>query len=216
MENKLLYYFLKCLNTKYLHTKEGGSFALERKGKTLYIFFEHSNGKIDWKSNLDFRVMRLENGTASFLCHRGFLRVWNSILPYIKGQIEDKSVEKIVIVGYSHGGAIAGICYEYVKRNRRDIENQIEGYGYGSPRFLFKWGKRSSLTYDSFHGYYVVRNKNDIVTYLPPRLFGFVHVGEIINIGKNTHYSPIDAHRQESYVKSLEENKKASVKTQRL
>lgn len=210
MENRLLYYFLKCLNAKYLHTMEGGSFALERRFDTLYIFFEHSNGKIDWKSNVDFRVRRAYSNTASFLCHRGFLLVWNSILPCIKASILDKSARKIVIVGYSHGAAVSGLCYEYVKNARRDIEMNIEGYGFGSPRFMFRWGGRS-LADDSFRGYYVVRNKKDIVTHLPPRLFGFIHVGEMINIGEGSHYSPIDAHRQEGYIESLKKAK-ASVK----
>ena len=203
LKNDLYRYFIKCLNAKYLHTKEGGSYATERNGNTLYIFFEHSNGRADWISNIDFRIKRGAKEKGSFLYHNGFLLVWNSILPYIKNQIFDKSARKIVIVGYSHGGAIAGLCYEYVKNNRKDIE-ALEGYGYGAPRF--KWGKRDSL--HIWQGHYVIRNKNDIVTYLPPRLFGFVHVGEIINIGERSRYSPIDAHRKESYIKSLEEYKK--------
>jgi hypothetical protein len=203
LKGDLYRYFIKCINTKYLHTKEGGSYATERNGNTLYIFFEHSNGRADWISNVDFRIKRAEKKRGASIYHNGFLIVWNSILPYIKGQIADKSVRKIIIVGYSHGGAIAGLCFEYVKMNRRDIE-VLEGYGYGAPRF--KWGKRDAL--HIFKGHYVIRNKNDIVTYLPPRLFGFIHVGEIINIGEGSHYSPIDAHRKESYIKSLEAYKK--------
>ena len=44
--------FLSCLSADYRHTSMEGSFACVRDGDLLYIFFEKSNGGLDWINNL--------------------------------------------------------------------------------------------------------------------------------------------------------------------
>ena len=53
------------------------------------------------------------NMKIKWRCHRGFLRVWKTIKPYIE-QIDFSKAKKIVVVGYSHGAAIATLCHEYI------------------------------------------------------------------------------------------------------
>lgn len=188
--------FRRCLSIKYITVENDGSYAYERIGNSLYLYFECSNGIKDWKNNLDFPVKAYKG----LFVHRGFLRVWNSILPHIKELISDTSLDKIVITGYSHGGALACLCCEHVWYNRKDLRSSIEAYGIGAPRVLWGFLGNKRHRWDNF---YVIRNINDIVTHLPPVIFGYRHVGKLIRIGKIGKYSMIDAHRQENILNEL-------------
>ena len=196
----LLELFTRCLNANYLHVENEGSYAIERNGGFLYLFFEHSNGETDWKNNIDYPSVPYKRMDTAWCCHRGFLRVWKSILPYVEPYVKDGSIEKIVCVGFSHGGAIATLAHEYVWYERPDLRDKIEGYGFGAPRVFF--GRCEGECKKRWERYKVIRNDNDLVTHLPPAILGFSHVGEIVKIGCGQ-YNAIDAHRQESYIESL-------------
>ena len=196
---KLESLFRRCLNIEYTHTEHGGDYAFEKIGDTLYIYFEHSRGEGDWKINLDFPVKPYKRmGKSLWLAHRGFLSSFKNMEKYIYPLIMDASVSHIVIVGYSHGGALAVLCHEFAWYNRRDCK--IEGYGFGAPRVIwgFLFGKHHR--WDNFT---VIRNIDDIVTHLPPALFGYRHVGSLLKIGKKGKYSVTDAHRQENILREL-------------
>ena len=202
----------KCLNIKYKNVENNGDYAIEQISNTLYLYFQCSNGKEDWKNNLDFPVKPYKDMGIKWYCHRGFLKVWKSIKPYIENIIKDTKITKIVIVGYSHGAAIATLCHEYVWFNRPDLRDDcIEGYGFGCPRVF--WGQNISKElkqrWENFH---IIRNLNDIVTYMPPVSFGFHHVSQPINIGKKDKFKirlnklkSVDAHRPENYIYSIEQ-----------
>ena len=132
-----------------------------------------------------------------WFCHRGFLRVWKSIQPYVKSQLMDPTVEEIVIVGYSHGAALAGIAHEYVWFNRPDLRENLVSYGFGAPRFF--WGPMKKSMKERWKNFHPVRNLDDLVTHVPPVLFGFRHANKLIVIGKRGLYNLIDAHRPENY-----------------
>ena len=203
MRENLYNLFKQVLNVKYT-TIPGSeaSFCYEKRGGLLYIFFEHSNGITDWKNNFDFPAKPYRDMENRWYVHRGFLRVWKSAREYLKGQIYDKSVRGIVIVGYSHGAALALLCHEFCVFNRKDIADNIYGFGFGCPRVVYGCLRRRIC--ERFKHFYVIRNCRDIVTHLPPCLFGFRHVGNLIHIGKNANYGPIDSHRAENYIEQLE------------
>ena len=198
----LKYIFQKCLDAKYVHVENAGDYTVERDGDTLYIFFECSDGATDWKNNFDFPAKPYKRmGKTTWFAHRGFLRVWKSIEPYVANHIKDESVRSICTVGYSHGAAIAVLCHEYIWFNRPDLRDRIEGYGFGCPRVLWLCrNKRVNCRWDRF---ITIRNIDDIVTHVPPACFGFNHVGKMIEIGSRNKYSPIDAHRPENILKEL-------------
>lgn len=193
---KLESLFRRCLSIEYIHIEGDGSYAYERIGNTLYLYFECSNGKLDWKNNLDFPIKAYKG----LFIHRGFLRVFKSIVPYVEGLILDTSLDEIVITGYSHGGALACLFCEYAWFVRSDLRGKIQGYGFGAPRVM--WGILGKNRH-RWDGFYVIRNINDIVTHLPPALFGYRHVGTLIKIGVRGKYSVIDAHRQENILNEL-------------
>lgn len=198
----LLRLYKRTLNVSYVQLEENAaSFAAEREGNILWLFFEKSNGATDWKNNLDFPAKPYREMNDLWFAHRGFLRVFKTIEPHIAAQISDKSVRRIVISGYSHGAALALLCHEYCVFHRPDIFPGIEGYGFGCPRVV--WGKPNRRILSRFRNFTVVRNCKDLVTHLPPKLFGFRHVGKLLHIGKGRKYGLIGSHYPENYLTEL-------------
>lgn len=179
--------FYQCvvnLRHKYWHVEHNASFACLWQDNKLRIFFEKSNGKIDWMHNFKFLAVPTkpykDMDKGGWFCHRGFLKVWKAVEKYIKSDIMDPKITEIEIVGYSHGGAIAQLCYEYVKYNRPDV--QVSGYGFGAPRVY--WGKIDEEVKRRFEGFVVIRNGKDAVTHLPPKIFGYRDVCGIVEVGR--------------------------------
>ncbi len=196
MENKFLYQcFEDCLTASYSHGANDVSFdASLRKGR-LTIFFEPSNGKTDWFNNLDFAAVPYKDGQY---CHGGFLRVYKSAHPYLEPFFLDKTVKEALIVGYSHGAALAFFCHDSLLSLRPELKENCLTLAYGMPRVLF--GETSPENTEHFCR---ITNLGDIVTHLPPAALGFRHIGKEIAIGKAGRYSPIDAHRPENYLAEL-------------
>lgn len=176
---KLVDLFTKCLIANYIHTENDGDYALEEDKDTLIILFQCTNSKIDWKNNFDFPAVPYKDMDIKWRCHRGFLRVWKSIKPYIKEAIMNPKYKHIIIVGYSHGAAIATLCHEYVWFNRPDLRDNLEGYGFGCPRCYYApFGMKKELK-ERWVNFHPIRNCNDIVTHVPPAIFGFRHVTKV-------------------------------------
>lgn len=193
--------FERVLKADYTQLEEeSASFSVRRCRENLLILFEWSNGETDWKNNFDFPAQPYRDMADKWYCHRGFLRVWKAIEPHLAEAIMNPDIKRIIIAGYSHGGAVAALCHEYCRFHRPDC--QVRGYGFAAPRVV--WGRMSDTVKARFDGFTVIRNKGDIVTHLPPVLFGFRHAGWLTTIGKVGRYSPIKAHYAESYIKELE------------
>ena len=196
---KLSELFYDCTKAEY-SDREGVDYATRRDKDMLYIFFEDSDGKGDWIKNLDFPIKPyVRKGKTLWRAHRGFLRAWEKVVLVIKPLIEDKTIKKVIIAGYSHGGAIAVLCHEYVWYNRPDLRDNVFGYGFGAPRVL--WGRIKCK--ERWKNFTVVKNLNDLVTRLPPWIFGYRHVGELLKIGKRGQYSSIEAHFAQNILKEL-------------
>ncbi len=201
MRNALAELFEACLSKNYTTTPIGGSWAYDRVGDALYLWFEKSNGVRDWLNNLDFAAVPYRDMNPEWRCHAGFLRVWKSIKPHVEPLILDRSVRRICTVGYSHGAAIAVLCHEYIVYHRPALADTVIGIGYGCPRVLL--GCATPALARRWESFFVVRNRDDLVTHLPPTALGFCHVGNLVEIGGNGLYSPIDAHRPEAYLAQL-------------
>lgn len=192
----------RILKARYIHIgDETASYCTEREGDTLYILFEWSNGKTDWKNNFDFPAKPYRDMQNKWYVHRGFLRVWKVIEPHLQEQINDASIVRFVCGGYSHGAPLALLCHEYIKYNRPDA--YAEGYGYGSPRAV--WGFVRKAVKKRFEGYTVIRNCRDVVTYVPPAWLGYRHVGKMLHIGKEKQHGRVESHFAELYTKELDE-----------
>lgn len=197
---KLSELFGRCLSASYRQVGDAADFALEREGETLYLFFQKSVGCTDWENNLDFPAKPYARmGDGCWYAHRGFLRVWKSAEDHLAPAIADKSVRRMLSVGYSHGAALAVLCHEYIRFHRPGV--RAEGYGFGCPRVV--WGPLPKEVKERWKGFTVVRNIDDMVTHLPPAGLCYRHVGRLLEIGKKGTYSDIDAHRAENIMKEL-------------
>lgn len=199
--------FVKCISIPYMKTGISADYAIERSGERLSIFFQDSDGREDWKNNLDFPAKPYKRmGKTLWLSHRGFLKVWREIEPVISQYILDKSVKKITVTGYSHGAAIAVFCHEYIWYHRGDLRSSLEGYGFGCPRTV--WGFLNADTRKRWESFTVIRNIDDIVTHLPPAAFGYRHVGKMFEIGEKGKYSSVEAHFEKNILRELRKYEK--------
>lgn len=193
--------FLECINRRYRENEIGASWDYARRGNELRIYFEPSNGTRDWLNNLTIHAAAYREMQPPWQCHAGFLRVWKSLKPHVAALLSDNTLSRVVIVGYSHGAALAVLCHEFVYYNRPDLRDRLLGFGFGCPRVIY--GCVPIAIAQRWERFYVVRNLDDIVTHLPPRALGYCHVGNLVTVGRMGAYSTVDAHRPESYLREL-------------
>ncbi len=201
--------FSAIMHAPYTHVEKDASFFAGTKGGTLYLLFQWSHGHTDWENNLDFPAVPYRDMENRWMCHRGFLSVWKSAEPYIADTLQKTHARRIVSAGYSHGGALAMLCHEYIWFTHPRFRKDLLGAGYGAPRVLFC---PPGMTYpkERWETFTVIRNREDIVTQLPPFFLGYRHAGTLLKIGKTGRHTPFDAHRPENYERALEEYIKES------
>ena len=193
--------FHRCLTVPYHHVEKGGDYALERAGNALTVYFEDSDGALDWFHNLAFPVGAYRRmGHSAWYAHHGFLRVWRALIPYLESPLRDPTLTAVTVVGYSHGAALATLCHEYVWFHRPDLRAALQGYGFGSPRVLFRPTAEVRVRWERFT---VVRNLDDAVTHLPPSFLGYAHVGQLLEVGERGRYTAVDAHRPNAILREL-------------
>lgn len=204
-ETKLSELFNRCLRAKYIHTVEDGDYAIELDGDTLYLLFQWSHSHMDWVSNFDFPARAYKNGDDKWRVHRGFLRVWKAMRDDIERAVidtlnEHAEISEIVCVGYSHGAAVALLATEDMQYLFGD-KYTVNGYGFGCPRCV--WGKLPEGVYARVMRFKAISHKQDIVSHLPPRVFGFRHLNKLV-LTAGERLNCVDAHRPENYLKTLE------------
>lgn len=142
------------------------------KDKLILTFRGTEPKKIqDWATDIKVRRQRGAFGTV----HRGFLEAYNDVEFKIRNFLENYCEGKTLwIAGHSMGGALSIVAASYLVK-RFDI-NGI--YTCGCPRVGNKIFARD---YELLLGKRTFRlvNNNDVVTRVPPRIFGYKHVGEL-------------------------------------
>ena len=201
MENWLYGLFEHCLEREYREAEHGASWAYDRTGDALWLWLEESHGVPDWIHNLNFAAVPYREMVPKWRCHAGFLKVWKPLILFLEPLIMDGTVRRICTVGYSHGAALAVLCHEYIWYHRSDMRDSLCGYAFGCPRVLYGCVTPEIAT--RWSSFWRISTPNDIVTHLPPRAFGYCHVGNFIQIGDAGSYGAIDAHRPETYLLEL-------------
>ena len=202
-------HFIECNKDEiYKEARGAVNYAFVQDGYgRLIIYFEPSDGKIDWRNNFAFKKKPYKDMKVKYKVYRGFLKCWKSV----EDRVIDKVVEKrangaykwdhITVIGYSHGGALAALCHEAVWFHRPDLrEKGLLGIGFEAPR-VYGARKVKKELMERWENFYVLRNGRDIVTYVPPRLFGFTHVGNIVKM--KTEAGIVMAHTPWEVEKSL-------------
>lgn len=185
---KLSELFHKCAyDVEYQQVGDSVNYAFIEEGSTLYIFFEGSNSISDWVRNFLFPSKPYKDMNITYRVHRGFLAAWKTVEDIIIAKVTEMDGvvfkwKQIFVIGYSHGGALAGFCHECVWYHRPDLRRQgLIGYGFEAPRFYAGYKVKEVLKQRWEH-FTIIRTNNDLVTHCPPAVFGFCHVGKILKI----------------------------------
>ena len=144
--------FYECAYTvEYQTVGDSVNYAFVEEGSTLYIYFQGSSQISDWVRNFLFKKKPYKDMKVPYRVHRGFLAAWKEVEDIVIAKICEDGDDgfkwrHIVVVGYSHGGALAGLCHECVWFWRPDLrESGLEGYGFEAPRFYGGFHVRKEL-----------------------------------------------------------------------
>lgn len=168
----------------------------------LFIVFRGTDSKINRINNFCFAKKTIPYGNthSNIRVHCGFLKSYSSVRKKIH-KIINPGICKIILTGHSLGAALAVLCAVDLQYNFP--QNDIEVYAFGCPRvgnaaFARSYNKRVFKTLR-------FNNGNDIVTKLPPVIFGFRHIGTEIHIGKARlpFCMSFKAHLPQNYYKNL-------------
>lgn len=155
---------------------------VRRRGQLLVITFRGSNSLQDWKTNLTFwkKCIPYDNANSKIRVHTGFVNAYKS--PKIRGMLHRLvkiDVNKIRIYGHSQGAALALLCAVDLQYNFPDRDYEVIAFGaprIGNKAFKKSYNKRVFKTFR-------VENGNDIVTKVPPAIWGYRHVGIKLHVG---------------------------------
>ena len=179
------------LSTDYNHSKYDGDWqvVVNQEEKTIFVLFEKSNGKKDWFHNFLFFPIpvkpfkRMEN---PWFIHWGFKRVYHYFRDDMLKKVDEKTKEfpnfKIIVAGYSHGGALAQIAIEDIKFNLGKPSKLIT---FGSPKPFFGKSTLEKVKKIVGSNLKIFENGSDIVPCLPPLFYyslGKNHIGEKFSI----------------------------------
>ena len=201
--------FLICNSGNNYTTVSDGAHEVDYKfieeNNILYIFFEPSDGAIDWRINFTYWRKPYKDMEISYRVHGGFLDSWKLVSNVIIEKVKDARWKKIVIVGYSHGAALAALCHEAVWYHRPDLRAKgLVGYGFDGPRVYAGFKVKKELK-ERWRTFTMFRNWCDIVTHVPFVFMGFRHVGTLERI-RSTGGNPglIGSHLPENVLSGLE------------
>ena len=199
--------------TPYTTVGDGVDYAFKEKDDVLYILFQGSSQKVDWIQNFNFPRKPYSDMEVSYKVHRGFLKCWKQVEDIIIEKIKtvdsngSYKYNKIIVSGYSHGGALAQFCHECVWYHRPDIRNNCWSYGFEAPRIYAGYKVKKELR-ERWSHFVLVRNHKDVVTHVPPKILGFCDLGTVMHIGRFQHYKgfdPLVSHFPNSVYESLKE-----------
>ena len=140
----------------------------------------------DWMTDLMFRkkVLPYGNKHSKVRVHRGFIGAYKSVRGQVHGAVKQYvgAHKPIIVLGHSLGGALATLCavdLQYCMQPTGALfgfGRVLKVYTFGSPRvgnasFSKSYIRRVPRTWRTW-GWW------DVVSKVPPRIFGFKHVSE--------------------------------------
>lgn len=169
--------FHKCAyEIKYDTIGDSVNFKFIRNDDTLYIYFQGSNSITDWVENFMFT----QKVYKEFRVHKGFYRAYSQVRDLMLDVIYNGNYKNIIVVGYSHGGALCQLAHEDIVYHFPQLN--VHSYAFESPRCL----KVSKKYRERWKNLTVIRNGCDIVTHCPPKIFGYTDLGTMIKIKGDT------------------------------
>lgn len=171
------------IKTEYVNNKKTDiQYILRVYENRILIAFRGTDSCRDMLSNLQFfkKTVCHMPDSKKIRIHSGFYKAYTEakIFDKIVKVITDKT-KRIEITGHSYGGALALICAADLAHRFPDIEYEVVVFG--TPR-------TGNKAFAEFFDKYLpntsrIENRGDIITKLPPPLFGYRHVGKTYRIG---------------------------------
>ena len=172
MNDKELFNVIK--NTEYKKAGLDVDYAIIEKYGIIYLLFQQSKDKLDWKINFQFWAKPYKNQKNPMLIHRGFVKAWKScndvIMEELLEKIEDNPYKIVVIAGWSYGGAMALLAVEDFNFRTGKTAELVT---FGAPKiiapFAFKTKKHLIQCVNRFlTPSKIYCHKSDIVPMIPP------------------------------------------------
>lgn len=199
MTHKEMYKLIKKTSYKTVGLDVNYKIIVDDNEKCVYIVFQESVSKQDWKINFDFPAKVYKNQESPLIVHRGYAKAWKSARDVILAEFEDEFINKIhydvYVIGWSYGSSIALLCAEDIKYWYNVSCNVVT---FGGAKICYGLRSRNYLRkcYESCFQY---TNINDFVTWMIPLPFVYnvrkIRVGgrfkfkEILNtVYNHTHY----------------------------
>jgi triacylglycerol lipase len=139
--------------------------------EAVVLAFRGTENSTDWRTDLAFSKHKTMIGGL----HRGFKAGLDAVIDDVVEAVSSMrdNNQAFWVTGHSLGGALATLATAYYRFEKQPVSGL---YTFGSPRV-------GNKDFDSFfepdfgRKSFRVVNGNDIVTRVPPRNFGFKHVG---------------------------------------
>ena len=176
---KLSKLFSNCAyDIPYEQAGDSVNYAFVEDHDILYIYFQGSNSITDWVRNFLFTKKVFDE----FKVHRGFLDAYMEVRNIILDKAYEKKYSAIIVVGYSHGGALCQLALEDLAYHFPDMQDSIFGYAFESPRCI----KAKKKYRSRWKNLTVIRDGSDLVTHCPPKIFGYNDLGTMLHIKGDT------------------------------
>jgi triacylglycerol lipase len=144
--------------------------------EVIILAFRGTEGNClkDWMTDVDIKLVRSEHGQVHCGFNRSLEIIWLDLLMLIQNFRTHK--QSLFITGHSLGGALATLAAAKLQAFGYPVQGL---YTFGSPRvgdreFYAHFSQVFPTTAFRFV------NNNDIVTRIPPRSFGYKHVGQCL------------------------------------
>lgn len=155
-------------------------YRIEQYNNRLYIIFQQTSSKSDWKYNFTFPPIVYKKSPYPWRAHKGFTLLWHSV----RDEILDKLAKlvtpatEIYLVGFSLGAALAILAHEDIQYHHPAC--YIKTFAFGAPRVAWLLPK---IVKERLSGVRIFHRRGDIVQFVPPALLGYRHVGWRNRIG---------------------------------
>ena len=192
------------MTLEVIDDENGVQCYLRRQGDTLFITFRGSYSAKYWNVDLTFfkTCIPYDICNPKIRVHSGFLNAYKR--PSVRNRIHcavTSDVRHVRVAGHSYGAALAVLCAVDLEYHYPCLDYEVLLFGcprVGNRAFRKSYNKRVFKTLR-------VENGNDIVTKVPPALWGFRHVGVKIHVGapRLPGVVSLNQHRPQYYVASL-------------
>lgn len=163
---------------KYNTSGDDVQWSISLTDDGILLVFAESNSKIDWVNNFNFPVFPYRNQKNFMLVSKGWGNAWKSCNDEVMSKLIEmteifKSFPKVVISGFSYGGAIAQLAAEDFNF-RTGKKADVITFGSPKPFFGFITRKHIRNSCNSIENY---KYANDIVPLMPP-FIGWKNAGK--------------------------------------